>query len=74
MTRDNYAQFWYTGVVLITKPDHYFTGSVNPKTFWGFRNNNKSCDTAHLSEILKFLENRESTVQRNTRTTPNWRN
>ena len=36
MTRDSYQQFWYTGVVLITRPDHYFTVSVNPKTFLGF--------------------------------------
>ena len=32
----HYQQFWYTGVVLITKLDHYFTVSVNPKTFLGF--------------------------------------
>ena len=30
-TRETYQQFWYTGVVLITKLDHYFTVSVNPK-------------------------------------------
>ena len=34
VTRDNYQQFWYTaGEVLISKLDHYFTVSVNPKTF-----------------------------------------
>ena len=32
MTRDTHQQFWYTGVVLITKLDHYFTVSVIPKT------------------------------------------
>ena len=36
MTRDNYQQFWCTGVVKLTKLDHYFTVSVNPKTFLGF--------------------------------------
>ena len=36
MTRDNYQQFWYTGVVLIPKLDHYFTVSVHPEHFWGF--------------------------------------
>ena len=28
MTRDTYQQFWYTGVVLISKLDHFFTVSV----------------------------------------------
>ena len=36
MTRDNYQQFLYTGVVIITKLDHYFPVSVNPNTFLGF--------------------------------------
>ena len=36
MTRETYQQFWYTGVVLITKLDHYLiTVSVNPKPFLG---------------------------------------
>ena len=36
MTRDTYRQFWYTGVVVNTKLDHYFMVSVNPKTFLAF--------------------------------------
>ena len=42
MTGDTNQQFWYTGVVLITKLDHYFLVSVSPKTLLGFRNNTKS--------------------------------
>ena len=34
MTRATHQQFWYTGVVLIIKLNHYFMVSVNPKTFW----------------------------------------
>ena len=37
MTRDTHQQFWYTGVILITKLDHRFTVSVNPKTFLGYQ-------------------------------------
>ena len=48
MTRDNYQQFWNTGVVLISKLDHYFTVSVNPKTFWGFEIIPNPRDTAPL--------------------------
>ena len=36
-----YQQFRYTGLVLITKLDHYFTVSVN-HPFLGFSNNTKS--------------------------------
>ena len=39
MTRDIYQQFWYTGVVLTAKLDHYFMVDVNPKTFLAFWNN-----------------------------------
>ena len=37
MTRDiYYPQFWYTGVVLITKLEHYFTVLLIQKHFGGF--------------------------------------
>ena len=52
MTRDStHQQFWYTGVVLITKLNHYFLVSVNQKAFLGFRNNTNSRDTAPLKDM-----------------------
>ena len=37
MTRDTYQQFRYTGVVLITKLDHYFTSTVSVNPFCPFK-------------------------------------
>ena len=51
MTRDSYQQFWYTGVVLITKLDHYFTVSVNLKIFWAFEIIPNPRDTAPLTFV-----------------------
>ena len=36
ITRDTYQQFWYTGVVLIIRLDHFFTVFVNSEPFLGF--------------------------------------
>ena len=34
--RDTYQRFWYTGVILVTKLDHYFTVMVSVNPFLGF--------------------------------------
>ena len=51
MTGDNYQQFWYTGVVLITKLDHYFTVSLIQKHFGGFDIIPNPPDTAPLKVL-----------------------
>ena len=52
MTRDTYQQSWYTGLVLITKLDHYFTVSANPKHFWVFEIMPNPRDTAPLIPLF----------------------
>ena len=50
MTRDTYQQFWYSGVVFMTKLG-LFTVSVKPeqKHFWLIEIIRNPCDTAPLT-------------------------
>ena len=52
MTRDNYQQFWYFGVILITKVDHYILFILIQKHFGGFEILPNPHDTAPLIHIL----------------------
>ena len=54
MTRGNYQQYWYTGVVLITKLEHYLTVSGNQKHFWGFEIRPNPRDTGPLTDQSKI--------------------